>query len=60
MSLHFLIVFWLSFVFLVAGIITFILFKQKNPSEGKDSLLGVTVMLLIFGIVGILFSLIFS
>jgi uncharacterized membrane protein HdeD (DUF308 family) len=60
MSLHFLIVFWLSFVFLVAGIITFILFKRKKPSEGKDSLLGVTVMLLIFGIVGILFSLIFS
>ena len=44
----------------MAGIITFILLKRKKPSEGKDSLLGVTVMLLIFGIVGILFSLIFS
>ncbi|MBF7017588.1 type II toxin-antitoxin system toxin TsaT [Staphylococcus durrellii] len=60
MSLHFAIVFWLSFIFLIAGIITFILYKLKKPSEGKDSLLGVTVMLLIFGIVGILFSLIFS
>ncbi|MGO3050402.1 hypothetical protein CD110_04550 [Staphylococcus casei] len=60
MSLHFMIVFWLSFVFLVAGIVSLIAYKIKGSHEAKESLLGLTVILMLFGVVGILFSLIFS
>ncbi|MCU5747074.1 hypothetical protein N9R04_10410 [Staphylococcus sp. SQ8-PEA] len=60
MSFHFQIVFWLSVIFLVVGLITLGIYKVKSHSEAKESLLGVTVMLLIFGVVGILFALIFS
>ncbi|WP_251519258.1 MULTISPECIES: type II toxin-antitoxin system toxin TsaT [Staphylococcus] len=60
MSVHFMIVFWLSVIFLVSGIISLIIYKVRNSSEAKESLLGLTVMLIVFGVVGIVFSLVFS
>ncbi|AMG20961.1 hypothetical protein QI037_04870 [Staphylococcus saprophyticus] len=60
MNLHFMIVFWLSLVFLICGIVSLITYKLRGSEQAKESLLGVTVMLLIFGVVGILFALIFS
>ena len=54
------IVFWLSVIFLVSGIISLIIYKVRNSSEAKESLLGLTVMLIVFGVVGIVFSLVFS
>ncbi|SCT23698.1 type II toxin-antitoxin system toxin TsaT [Staphylococcus caeli] len=60
MSLHFMIVFWLSLFFLICGIASLITYKIRGSQQAKESLLGVTVMLIIFGVVGILFSLIFS
>ncbi|MDW4424495.1 hypothetical protein QI050_02285 [Staphylococcus saprophyticus] len=60
MNLHFMIVFWLSLVFLICGIVSLITYKLRSSEQAKESLLGVTVMLLIFGVVGILFALIFS
>lgn len=60
MSIHFLMVFWVSIIFFICGLVTLTLYKIRRGQETKESLLGVTVMLLIFGIVGILFSLIFS
>ncbi|MBA1352424.1 MULTISPECIES: type II toxin-antitoxin system toxin TsaT [Staphylococcus] len=60
MSLHFMIVFWLSLIFLICGIISLIFYKLKDTQQTKESLLGLTVMLIIFGVVGILFTIIFS
>ncbi|WP_426456970.1 type II toxin-antitoxin system toxin TsaT [Staphylococcus cohnii] len=60
MSLHFMIVFWLSLIFLICGIISLIFYKLKETQQTKESLLGLTVMLIIFGVVGILFTIIFS
>ncbi|PHK48805.1 type II toxin-antitoxin system toxin TsaT [Staphylococcus edaphicus] len=60
MSLHFIILFWLSLIFLICGIASLIIYKLKGTEQAKESLLGVTVMLIIFGVVGTLFSLIFS
>ncbi len=54
------IVFWLSLAFLICGIVSLITYKLRGSEQAKESLLGVTVMLLIFGVVGILFALIFS
>lgn len=54
------IVFWLSLFFLICGIASLITYKIRGSQQAKESLLGVTVMLIIFGVVGILFSLIFS
>ncbi|AYX89283.1 type II toxin-antitoxin system toxin TsaT [Staphylococcus cohnii] len=60
MSLHFMIVFWLSLIFLICGIVSLIFYKLKDKQQTKESLLGLTVMLIIFGVVGILFTIIFS
>ncbi|MGY3481435.1 type II toxin-antitoxin system toxin TsaT [Staphylococcus cohnii] len=60
LSLHFMIVFWLSLIFLICGIISLIFYKLKDKQQTKESLLGLTVMLIIFGVVGILFTIIFS
>ncbi len=54
------VVFWLSVIFLICGIGALIAYKVRESQQAKESLLGVTVMLIVFGIVGILFSLIFS
>ncbi|MBB2508386.1 hypothetical protein G5S33_01814 [Staphylococcus cohnii subsp. cohnii] len=54
------IVFWLSLIFLICGIISLIFYKLKDTQQTKESLLGLTVMLIIFGVVGILFTIIFS
>ncbi|AID00874.1 MULTISPECIES: type II toxin-antitoxin system toxin TsaT [Staphylococcus] len=60
MNLHFMVVFWLSVIFLICGIGALIAYKVRGSQQAKESLLGVTVMLIVFGVVGILFSLIFS
>ncbi|HLR18587.1 MAG TPA: hypothetical protein VK115_01560 [Staphylococcus sp.] len=60
MSLHFIVIFWLSLIFLVCGIASFITYKIKNSQQAKESLLGVTFMLIVLGTVGILYSLVFS
>ncbi|ATH60733.1 MULTISPECIES: type II toxin-antitoxin system toxin TsaT [Staphylococcus] len=60
MSLHFMIIFWLSLFFLIAGIISLVIYKVRGTQETKESLLGLTVILIIFGVVGVLFSIIFS
>lgn len=54
------VVFWLSVIFLICGISALIAYKVRGSQQAKESLLGVTVMLIVFGVVGILFSLIFS
>ncbi|MGJ5712810.1 type II toxin-antitoxin system toxin TsaT [Staphylococcus auricularis] len=60
MSQHFTVVLWVSIIFLIIGGITLTLYLTKRGQESKESLLGVTVMLLIFGALGLLFSLVFS
>ncbi|MFQ3871111.1 hypothetical protein ABLV94_01440 [Staphylococcus sp. Mo2-7] len=60
MSLHFMIIFWLSLVFLVCGIVLLITYKNKKSQQAKESLLGATFMLILLGVVGILCSIIFS
>ncbi|MEB8102171.1 type II toxin-antitoxin system toxin TsaT [Staphylococcus xylosus] len=60
MNLHFMVVFWLSVIFLICGIVALIAYKVRGSQQAKESLLGVTVMLIVFGVVGILFSLILS
>ncbi|SUM55732.1 membrane protein [Staphylococcus nepalensis] len=54
------IIFWLSLFFLIAGIISLVIYKVRGTQETKESLLGLTVILIIFGVVGVLFSIIFS
>ncbi|RIP35845.1 hypothetical protein BUZ14_04110 [Staphylococcus gallinarum] len=60
MTLHFMIVFWLSVIFLVSGVASLITYKVRGSKEVKESLLGLTVILIVFGVVGILFVLIFG
>ncbi|MCD8825266.1 hypothetical protein NQ035_10325 [Staphylococcus gallinarum] len=60
MTLHFMIVLWLSVIFLVSGIASLIAYKVRGSKEAKESLLGLTVILIVFGVVGILFVLIFG
>ena len=52
MSQHFTVVLWVSIIFLIIGGITLTLYLTKRGQESKESLLGVTVMLLIFGALG--------
>jgi hypothetical protein len=54
------IVLWLSVIFLVSGIASLIAYKVRGSKEAKESLLGLTVILIVFGVVGILFVLIFG
>lgn len=54
------IIFWLSLIFLICGIISLIIYKLKGTQQTKESLLGLTVILIIFGVVGILFTIIFG
>ncbi len=60
LGLHFMIIFWLSLIFLVCGIISLLIYKLKGTQQTKESLLGLTVILIIFGVVGILFTIIFG
>ncbi|MCG7339486.1 hypothetical protein MHZ36_09290 [Staphylococcus sp. ACRSN] len=60
MSLHFMIVLWLSIIFLVSGVASLITYKVRGSKQAKESLLGLTVILIVFGVVGILFVLIFG
>ncbi|MDG0843089.1 hypothetical protein M4L39_06515 [Staphylococcus equorum] len=60
MSLHFIIIFWLSLFFLVCGIALLITYKNKKSQQAKESLLGATFMLILLGVVGILCSIIFG
>ncbi|CAM3020532.1 MULTISPECIES: type II toxin-antitoxin system toxin TsaT [Staphylococcus] len=60
MSIHYIFLLTVSIIFLIAGIITLSLYKAKHSQESKESLLGITVMLFIFGVVGTLFALIFG
>lgn len=54
------IVFWLSVIFLISGVASLITYKVRGSKEVKESLLGLTVILIVFGVVGILFVLIFG
>ncbi|WP_331991029.1 hypothetical protein [Staphylococcus arlettae] len=58
LNLHFAIVFWLSCIFLLSGILSLFLYKKKKAYQ--ESLLGLTVMLIFIGIAGILVSVVLT
>lgn len=60
MSLHFIILFWLSLIFIVAGaIILAIMLKTKKESK-KESYLGFTIVFFIFGLAMLIYTLLFG
>ncbi|EWU26493.1 type II toxin-antitoxin system toxin TsaT [Staphylococcus aureus] len=60
MSLHFAILFWLALIFLVAATFILVLMKKTSKESKKESYLGFTVILYIFGFAILIYTFIFG
>lgn len=60
MSLHFTILFWLSIIFLIAGIIILVTMLKTKKESKKESYLGFTIVFFIFGLAMLIYTLIFG
>ncbi|HDJ1269644.1 TPA: hypothetical protein PPK29_000275 [Staphylococcus aureus] len=60
MSLHFVILFWLALIFLVAATFILVLMKKTSKESKKESYLSFTVILYIFGFAILIYTFIFG